>query len=512
MSWFDIAKTALSTAQRSIDKVLDIEEGNGRQEDVKGQVTTTGERNVSCMSYYDFKMSVYSENKQLTSKEAVSDNDNSFWSLYKPNTHSTPKTDASHSTAGENFTSFDEDSQWGAYFSTPQPVSLPRTAPKKVKSRTVQKRNRSPPAVESSEVTKSLPSPSIRMSKSGPLKLGSPKNKSTTKPDQSAAHEKKPVLHSDYSSQAAPQLATSTNDDSSIVSSSSMHESIKSQALNHPENVVSHSGMLEPVSSSEHLVEPTNTENVAILPSSSTDDVASKQDSQPLASTTQDEPVAILPVTSSEAPDSSQLSNTSSPSIDSCNVITSDEKVGDVIDSDESKEAMVSSSSRITEEVDAPQSGEISSTAENIIMSKDNLIDNSLDVNDKQLIEPAPVETVADDRDLLQDVDEVESKEDVNDGRNSKDVASPSVDGVAQTASCGNEVLADVPVHQVKKYEEELLNLHNVSMLFYKFWYCMYLTLLNKLSKFRTQQKNTPYNEDKNFGPKDLALLMHFYL
>jgi len=46
MSWFDIAKTALSTAQRSIDKVLDIEEGNGRQEDVKGQVTTTGKRNV----------------------------------------------------------------------------------------------------------------------------------------------------------------------------------------------------------------------------------------------------------------------------------------------------------------------------------------------------------------------------------------------------------------------------------------------------------------------------------
>jgi len=44
MSWFDIAKTALSTAQRSIDKVLDIEEKNGKQQ---GRATTTGKKNIS---------------------------------------------------------------------------------------------------------------------------------------------------------------------------------------------------------------------------------------------------------------------------------------------------------------------------------------------------------------------------------------------------------------------------------------------------------------------------------
>ena len=48
MSWFDIAKNALSTAQRSIDKVLEIEEGNGKQQDSKGRTNTTGKKNMSC--------------------------------------------------------------------------------------------------------------------------------------------------------------------------------------------------------------------------------------------------------------------------------------------------------------------------------------------------------------------------------------------------------------------------------------------------------------------------------
>ena len=424
---------------------------------------------------YDLKISSgLIGSNQPTSKEVVDDtgsNDNSFWSLYKPNTHSTPKTGASHSTASSDFMSFDEDSQWDAYFSTPQPASLPRTAPKKAKGKTVQKHNESPHVVESSEVTKSLPSPGVRVAKSGPLKLGSPKSKSDTKPTQSAVHEKKPSLHSDHTSQATPQLASSTNDDSSIVSSSSMHENITSQALNQLEHIVSHSGTLEPVSSSEQLVEPKSTGSDAILPSSSTDDVAGKQDSQLIASTNvaQDEAVAILPVTSSEAPDSSQLSNTSSPSIDSYNVITSDEKAADIIDSSENKEAILSSSntSRIREEIDAPQSGEISSTAEYIIVSKDNIVDELLDDENvsKQLTEPAPVETLAASSDAPEPRDlvevEVKSKEDVSDHRNDD----PSVDGVTQTVSCSDEGSADVPDHQVKKYEEELQNLNKVSLL-----------------------------------------------
>lgn len=396
--------------------------------------------------------------------------------MYKPNTHSTPKTGASHSPDSSDFTSFDEDSQWGAYFSTPQPASLPRTAPKKAKGRTVQKRNESPPVVESSEVTKSLPSPGVRATntKSGPLKLGSPKNKSDTK---SVVHEKK-NSHSDLSSQVTPQLATSTNNGSSMVSTSSMHENISSQALNQPEHIISHSGMLEPVSSSEQLVEQKSTESyAAILPSSSTDDVVSKQDSQPVASTTvtHDDAVAILPVTSSEAPDSSQLSNTSNPSIDSYNVITSEEKLADIIDSSENKESLLSSS-KVREEIDAPQSGEISSTAEYIMVSKGNLVDEHVDdenvINSsKQLTESTPVETiaassdVAEPRNSVEEVDKVEVKsKNVSDKRNSDGDSLP-VDSVTQTVSCSGEGSADVPDHLVKKYKEELQNLNSVSLL-----------------------------------------------
>ena len=390
--------------------------------------------------------------------------------MYKPNTHSTPKIGASHSTDSSDFTSFDEDSQWGAYFSTPQPASLPRTASKKAKGRTVQKRNESPPVVESSEVTKSLPSPGVRVAKSGPLKLGSPKNKNDSK---SVAHEKKNISHSDLSSQVTPHLATSTNDDSSIVSSSDMHENIASQSLNQPEHIVSHSGMLEPVSSSEQLVEQKSTESyAAILPSSSTDDVVSKQDSQPV-SVAHDDAVAILPVTSSEAPDSSQLSNTSSPSIDSYNVITSEEKLADIIDSSENKESLLSSS-RVREEIDAPQSGEISSTAEYIMVSKGNLVDEHVDdvINSsKQLNEPTPVETVAasndaaEPRNSVEEVENVEVKSKGVSDKKNDDGDSQPVDGVTQTVSCSGEGSVDVPDHLVNKHKEELQNLNSVSLL-----------------------------------------------
>jgi len=52
MSWFDIAKTALSTAQRSIDKVLDIEEKNGKTQDGKGRATAAGKKNISFSSLF----------------------------------------------------------------------------------------------------------------------------------------------------------------------------------------------------------------------------------------------------------------------------------------------------------------------------------------------------------------------------------------------------------------------------------------------------------------------------
>ena len=42
MSWFNIAKSALSQAQRSIDKVLDIEEeNNGENQARSGQIPTS---------------------------------------------------------------------------------------------------------------------------------------------------------------------------------------------------------------------------------------------------------------------------------------------------------------------------------------------------------------------------------------------------------------------------------------------------------------------------------------
>lgn len=42
MSWFNIAKSALSQAQRSIDKVLDIEqENNSENQEGSGQISST---------------------------------------------------------------------------------------------------------------------------------------------------------------------------------------------------------------------------------------------------------------------------------------------------------------------------------------------------------------------------------------------------------------------------------------------------------------------------------------
>ena len=46
MSWFSIAKTALSQAQKSIDKVLDIEQENGAEnQGGGGQIPATSKRN-----------------------------------------------------------------------------------------------------------------------------------------------------------------------------------------------------------------------------------------------------------------------------------------------------------------------------------------------------------------------------------------------------------------------------------------------------------------------------------
>ena len=48
MSWFSIAKTALSQAQRSIDKVLDIEqEGNDSNQGGSSQVPTPSKSSMS---------------------------------------------------------------------------------------------------------------------------------------------------------------------------------------------------------------------------------------------------------------------------------------------------------------------------------------------------------------------------------------------------------------------------------------------------------------------------------
>ena len=42
MSWFNIAKSALSQAQRSIDKVLDIEQASSdNNQEGSGQISTT---------------------------------------------------------------------------------------------------------------------------------------------------------------------------------------------------------------------------------------------------------------------------------------------------------------------------------------------------------------------------------------------------------------------------------------------------------------------------------------
>ena len=47
MSWFSIAKTALSQAQKSIDKVLDIDQENDAENRAGGgHIPTTSKRNL----------------------------------------------------------------------------------------------------------------------------------------------------------------------------------------------------------------------------------------------------------------------------------------------------------------------------------------------------------------------------------------------------------------------------------------------------------------------------------
>ena len=423
--------------------------------------------------------------------------------------------------------SFDEDSHWGGYFSPPQPTSLPRSArstPKRSNSleRSLNKSDKtSPTLLESSEVTQSLPSPAIRTSKSGPLKLSSSKNKNRpkakqadsgkpeTKPDDDTTKVTKELATSssdsftgtvssvtdDSTRKVTKELATSSSDSFTATNSSvNIDENVEKQHKS--EDTCIHTSQddqgLQPVTTSELLL-LASTENNEILLSSSSDvnRVTSNSGTQPdtpsipvqLITEEVDSVLAVSPATTSEPVDNTNEDNIAVP--------LEDAEIEVKSESNSSKEPVLLSPVPIVPEeiTTAPHSDEISSTAEYVIVSKETVanepvadlepvIDNSIQpIELSQSTEAAfTSNSMAEQKDVLQEEDKSEEKQteqEVSDGDNvemqkfeddNTESSLPANDAIP-TISNGNQG-PDAPHVQThdKNYEEELQQLKNVSL------------------------------------------------
>ena len=445
----------------------------------------------------------------------------SFWSslnTLKPGTHSTPKVGHSQASSTDSL-SFDEDSHWGGYFSPPQPKSLPSSAkstPKRSNSleRSLNKRDKASPALlESSEATQSLPSPTIKASKSGPLKLSSSKNRSHSKAKQANSGKQETKPDDDDATKVTKELVTSSSDSftatnsddstrkvtkelvtsssDSFITSVNINENVEKEQRS--EDTCIHTSQddhgLQPVTTSELLLLASAENNEVLLDSSS--DVNRETGTQPdtpsipvqLITEEVDSTLAVSPATTSEP-----VENTNE---DNIAVHLEDAEIDKVkSESDSYKESVSSSPVPIVAEgiTTAPHSDEISSTAEYVIVSKETMankpesepvIDNSIQSAElSQTIEAAfTSSSVAEQKNVLQEGDKLEDRQTelVSDGGNSDNVEMHKLeddnneislfanDDVIPTGSQGS---GDPHVQPHDKNYEEELQLKNVSLAF----------------------------------------------
>lgn len=435
-----------------------------------------------------------------TEDHSKSDNTDgsSFWSSFdtlKPGTHSTPKLGHSQPSSTDSL-SFDEDSHWGTYFSPPQATSLPsssKSTPKRSNSleKSLSKHDKtSPTLLESSATTQSLPSPTIKSSKSGPLKLGSSKNKNRPKAKQVDA-VKSDTQPDDSKTDVTKELATSSSDSFTTISSVNLNENNEKQQK--PEDSYTHS------SGDGQAVQPVTTSELLLLASAESTEVSSNSFSdvnrvtnskenqletpsvpvQHVITEDVDSTLAVSPVATNEPVDSQPATNEVNVAVVSEDVET--DKVN--TESDSNKVTVSSSVSVAPEEIIAtPQSDEISSTAEYVIVSKEAIADEPTaePVSDisKQLTELSQTSkavssnSTAEQKDVLQEEDKLEDKqtEQVTDN-NSVEMQKPAEDennlpttDVIATVLDGIQASGDPQSHD--KYYEELQQLKSVSLVY----------------------------------------------
>ena len=447
----------------------------------------------------------------------------SLWSSFntlKPGTHSTPKVGHSQPSSTDSL-SFDEDSHWGGYFSPPQATSLPssaRSTPKRSNSleKSLSKHdNTSPALLESSEVTQSLPSPTIKTSKSGPLKLNSSKNKSRPKAKQ--ADFGKPETKPDDATKVTKELATSSSDsftatvstvtddnttkvtkelvtsssDSFIATNSSVNINENVEQQQKSEDTCIHTSQddqaLQPVTTSELLLLASTENNEVLLSSSSSDvnRVTSNTGTQPK---TPSIPVQLM----TEEVDSTLAATTSEP-VDVQSAVPLEDTEIDKVKGESSlsrEPVSLSPVPIVPEEITTSlHSDEISSTAGYVIVSKEIIVSEPVTdpVSDNSIQPTEPIElsqttkaftsdSMAEQKDVLQEEDKHEEKqtEQLSDGGNSDNVEiqkleddnnESSLADAIPTVSDGNQTSGDPSNTQShdKSYEEELQRLKNVS-------------------------------------------------
>ena len=445
----------------------------------------------------------------------------SFWSSFntlKPGTHSTPKAGHSQASSTDSL-SFDEDSHWGGYFSPPQPKSLPsstKSTPKRNNSleRPLNKRDKtSPTLLESSEATQSLPSPTIKTSKSGPLKLSSSKSpkakqadsgKQETKADDDDATK---VTKELVTSSSDSFTATSVTDDSTrkvtkeLVTSSS--DSFIASDIN--ENVEKEQKPVDTcihTSQDDHGLQPVTTSELLLLASAENDEVLCSSDVNRGTGTQPDTPsipvqliteevdsiLAVSPATTSEPVENTNEDNIAAVPLGDAEI----DKVKS--ESNSYKEPVSSSPVPIVAEgiITTPHSDEVSSTAEYVIVSKETIvnkpesepvIDNSLQSAELSQTTEAVFTSnnVAEQKDELQEEDKLKDRqaELVSDGGNSgnveihkleddnNEISLPANDDAIPTVSDGSQGSGDPHMQSHdKNYEEEFQQLKNVSLAF----------------------------------------------
>ena len=429
----------------------------------------------------------------------------SFWSSFntlKPSTHSTPKGGHNQPSSADSL-SFDEDSHWGGYFSPPQTASLPSSSKSTSKrsnslEKSLSKRDKtSPTLLESSVSTQSLPSPTIKSSKSGPLKLGSSKVKNRPKAKQpdSVKPDNQP---DDSTTNVTKELATSSSNSFTTISNVNVNKNIEKHQQRPEDNCTcspEDDQVLQPVTTSELLLLASSTEDTTEVSSSNGSDsnrLTNNKENQPVTSSipvqnvvTEDVDsstvaVAVLPATTGD----------DQPATNKVSVVgASEEAESDNVKSedDSGKQNVSSSVSAVPEEVikiiTTPQSDEVSSTAEYVIVSKETLTDEPAtepvsDV-DKQSTEAswtteplASNNTTAEQQDLPQEEHKFEKKqtEQVSDNHSveiqkaeddNKESCLAATD-TTPTVSNDNQASGDPEFHN-KSYEEEIQQLKSVS-------------------------------------------------